>query len=75
MFAVGMVGNHLSSPWLIPTGATVHSHCEMDLIAQMRFGGRRGGGVQKTDAIGLKQQAIGCRIFAKVGLEHTYSLW
>lgn len=31
------------SSWLIPTGATVHSHCEMDLIAQMRVGWVGGG--------------------------------
>lgn len=48
------------SSWLIPTGAAVHSHCEMGLIAQMRT---EGGSVwiRRVNGIGLKQHAIGCR--------------
>lgn len=58
------------SSWLIPIGATVHSHCEMGLTAQIRVEGVRG-----ADAIGLREQAISFRIFVQMGLEHTYSLW
>lgn len=63
-------GNHLFPHRLIPTGATVHSHCEIGLITHMKGGG---GSVwiRRMNAIGLKQQVIGFRIFAKMGLEHT----
>lgn len=49
MFAVRTGGNHRFPRGLIPTGATVHSHCEIGLIKQMKAEVGVGGHVDKKN--------------------------
>lgn len=60
------------SSWIIPAGATVHSHCEMGLIAQRRV---EKGGKKRNGRRWPPKRQIGFWIFAKLDGEHTYSLW